>query len=186
MKNKVRNKDFEYYRNLTRQILSIISRHSGQNIIIDSSKSAPRALALSKVFGKELTIIYLTRNLFDVVNSFQRKRGKMPVLPFLRSVLKDHFKFRYACRRASSKSYLFNYDHLFDQQKLNHFLAKINQNCGIDLSQEFHNTHVIAGNRMRYKATFTIERSKSKRNYNLTSTEKFMVRSAEQIRTLIY
>jgi hypothetical protein len=145
------------YKNYTLSLFEIISEFSGANIIVDSSKSANRAYALSWVFKNNLQIIYLQRNFFGIVNSFKRKRGNIQLISFLINQLKHHIKLKYIKLISGKKLINFNHEEIDQQDKLDALLNELNIQQKISVSSFFYNYHLIAGNRMRYNHSFKIK-----------------------------
>ncbi len=81
-----RRKVDQYVRRAT-EVFNIVACESGKSILIDSSKYAGRALLLSRHCGHQLSIIYIRRNLGDVIRSFQRKGIEQPTKTPLQATL---------------------------------------------------------------------------------------------------
>jgi hypothetical protein len=74
LKNPAQNKEFQEYARLTRALMEVIAEVSGKPYIFDTSKSAGRGLALSKVDGINVAYVHLIRNgLAFIVSSTKRK-----------------------------------------------------------------------------------------------------------------
>lgn len=75
-------KDFEVYRKFQKSLFAAIwetaKEKFNKEIIIDSSKYPVRAYFLSKVFGKNISFIFIQRNPLAVVDSFQVKNIEQP------------------------------------------------------------------------------------------------------------
>jgi hypothetical protein len=168
------DKDINSYITLTHKLFEIIGEVSGKNIIIDSSKVPVRALLLSRTFKNNFSVVYLRRNLFDVVKSYQRKRGEFPLKPFLKASLKSHFKSLYVISAIKKKSYGFNYEDIFEQDKLNRITQKLGYSTAINVKDTFKNEHVIAGNRLRFKKEFKLEAA-IPGDYNFKFTDKLLI-----------
>lgn len=184
LKNKLQADSMEKYKAYTLKLYSIIGETANVNVIIDSSKSPARAYALSKIYSKDLTIILITRNLKDVIKSYQRKRGKIRILPFLISQIKEHLKFTYVKKRSNCKTYRINYRHLFSKKKMNELLSKIDMKNSFRVEDKILNRHVIAGNRLRYKPTFYLQETETQSS-SLKVIEKIWINIAELIRKII-
>ena len=77
-----RKRLFNIYTNYQKKIFCNVSKLALQQynktIISDSSKYPMRALQLSKIFGSNVSFIYIKRNPFAVVKSFQKKDIEQP------------------------------------------------------------------------------------------------------------
>lgn len=74
LKNLAQNREFQEYARLTRTLMETIAEVSGKPYIFDTSKSAGRGLALSKIDGLNVAYIHLIRNGYAfIVSSTKRK-----------------------------------------------------------------------------------------------------------------
>lgn len=77
LNNTAKNNEFQEYARLTRTLMEAIMEVSGKPFIFDTSKSAGRALALSRVAGINVAYVHLIRNGFAfIVSSTKRKFKK--------------------------------------------------------------------------------------------------------------
>lgn len=77
--NKVKLSEFSNYQlSLFAAIGEIAGRDFDKDIIVDSSKYPMRALRLSRIFGDDISFIYLRRNPVAVVESFQKRDVEQP------------------------------------------------------------------------------------------------------------
>lgn len=65
-------RDIQYYRKRNLDLLDAIRRVTGHSIVLDSSKYAGRALALSGILQSDLKVICLTRSPAGIMASFQK------------------------------------------------------------------------------------------------------------------
>lgn len=182
-KDKYSKDDFNLYKKTTQHFFEIISQTSGKPILIDSSKSPKRGLALKKVFGQKIVIIYLIKDLRSVTQSFQRKRGRFPVIPFLKSTIKSHFKFVLMLRKAKNNYAIFSYNEMFSQENFNKLIQKTGIKESVNINEPINNQHIIAGNRLRYQNKFFLEKPPEKK-YNFSRFEVLCIQIADKLRLI--
>lgn len=168
--NKPNNEKYKQLQEITDRIYKVISEFSGSEIIIDSSKSPNRAYLLSKIYGKNLFIIYLKRDFKGVVNSYIKKRGDFNFNKFVVSLFKEHIKNKYVKLKSKSNFYYFNYEGLTNQTKVNNLIKKLKIDSTIDIKTELFNHHVMAGNRLRYQKSFHLKPNTNKYSYSFYQT----------------
>jgi len=149
------------YRLLNRQLLHIIREKTGCNVVLDSSKYAGRALALTRIVGAEMKIICLTRSPAGLMSSFQRvnkdeqlPKGTMAALAYYLATLASLWMGSLLIGRR--QVYRLRYKSLIaDPQGV---LQDIAQWSGIDLTEpqqrlgqqkSFDVGHLVTGNRLR-------------------------------------
>lgn len=64
-------REFARYAGYTRELFSAIADHSGAEVIVDSSKSPARALAIARVAGIDLRLLHLVRDVRGVAYSLR-------------------------------------------------------------------------------------------------------------------
>lgn len=76
------SKHFKLYADYQKSLISYICKYAtenfGKKVIIDSSKYPLRGFFLSKIFGGDISYIYIQRNPLAVVESFQKKDVEQP------------------------------------------------------------------------------------------------------------
>lgn len=160
--------DWRRYVDQTAALFDAISKVSGADVIIDSSKSQVRALSLSQVRGLDLRVIHLVRDVRGVVRSLNRAWESNPaggIVEPLAAIKPSTVARRWAesnfgatrVRRAlGERAMLVRYEDVtscpdatlervgaFAEISLSEVLSKIRHR------QEFESGHQIAGNRVR-------------------------------------
>ena len=74
----IENPRFARYAEYTRSLFDAIADLSGAEVIVDSSKSPARALALSRVFGIEVRMLHLVRDVRGVAYSLRKLQSAKP------------------------------------------------------------------------------------------------------------
>lgn len=166
---KMRPRDFFRYLSLLGGLYQAVSRVSGKDIIVDSSKQIHRAYALSRVAGIDLTLIHLIRDGRGYVLSMKKtfvkddRKGVQKDLPsqtVFDSTLKwviQNFKCEVAKRLTPAHARLTSrYEDLLTQPDIE--LSRIGKAVGFDPEElikivlirgEVVPGHQIAGNRVR-------------------------------------
>lgn len=140
------------YKLFASALFEILSQYSESELVIDSSKSPSRALALSKVFIDKMIIIHLKRQTNGVIYSFHRKYDKLRIRPFLWNLIKEHMKIIYALRNSDAEKIKVLYETIFEKDKVQYLFDKIGITTDFAADDPIYNTHVIAGNRLRYQS----------------------------------
>ncbi len=167
IKGAAGNPEFQEYARLTRALVESIVEVSGKPYLIDTSKSAGRALALSKVEGLNLAYIHLVRGgLPFIVSSMKRKfkqwqsHGHSPASFVFQFSLKWLFT-NLAAERVARRTQLPTAK-IFYEQMMNDpaaTLTEAGKALGLDLSAlaqqvasgapiEFH--HCVDGSKIRW------------------------------------
>ena len=184
LKRKPKQEHWSLYVLMTKKLMRCIAEVSGKEVIVDSSKSPARAYALSQVFTGDMLILLLTRDATGVVNSYRRKRGAFPLVPFLFQQLKEHAKFVYVLLRSKSHSERIRYEDLFSQKKMNALLSNMKMDASLNISRPMQNQHVIAGNRFRFQPSFSLQRGESKK-VRLPFWDRFLCWLLDIVRRLV-
>lgn len=146
-----------------------IAEVSGKSIIVDSSKTPGRALALSQIQGIDLSLLHLVRDGRGVAWSLQKSYAKDPARGIQRplkgrTVSRSAFAWRVIntlteramARVPRDKRLTLRYEDLVTEP--DEALHRIGQTVGVDMSglseaikegSEFSVGHTIAGNRIR-------------------------------------
>lgn len=185
LKKRRKIKELPDYIVLTRLLFQLISGQANKQIIVDSSKSPGRALALSLTFKKQMKIIYLKKNYKGVLSSFKRKKKnyKLSTIKFQYYLLREHYKFLYTLLISKSSHIKFSYNNIFSHKKVLQLFSKLGISNAVSINSELKNYHVIAGNRMRYNNRFMIE-DKKKNNVELYLFESLLAGIANFIRNI--
>lgn len=146
------------YGDFQRTLFESIEKHYPHHTFIDSSKYVSRGLQLNKVFKRDFKIVFMTRDVRGVINSFKKnvQTSKTPLSTIIYYNLINGFALLSSWFLGKKKVYRFKYEDLVikpDQilpelsQFLNGSLADVQE----DLKQNkaFTMPHIIAGNRMR-------------------------------------
>lgn len=184
LRRKTVEKDFVEYSKITKKLFEIISTVSGKRIIIDSSKSPGRGLALSKVFFKEFHFVLIKRSLFEVIESFQRKRKSLNIYRFVYLLVREHLKLVYTIYISNSEFVRFDFKNLNVQSKVNLLLSRLNIDSKINLNDKIYNYHVIAGNRLRYQRFFYINPGEYEIKIKLSILQEIWILFGELIRKI--
>ncbi|HSN18144.1 MAG TPA: sulfotransferase [Gammaproteobacteria bacterium] len=104
----VENPRFARYAEYTRSLFDAIADLSGAEVIVDSSKSPARALALSRVPGIDLRMLHLVRDVRGVTYSLHKVRSRKASA--VRVGLRDNLRFvgtwaliNYCCERVRAR-----------------------------------------------------------------------------------
>jgi hypothetical protein len=152
--------DMESYQRFNSNLLSAIREESGADVIIDSSKFAGRALALSRLPDIELCVICLTRSPEGLMASFrkpnkdeQRPKAPWAVFFYYATVV---VLLRVASVLLRKKIVFLRYEDLIGDGWRS--LEKIGQAFRVDFSapiermktnSDFEVGHIVTGNRLR-------------------------------------
>lgn len=158
--NPLYAKDLNDYLSYNENLLNAIKKVSRKNIVIDSSKYAARALALSECNNIDLSIIWLTRSPKGLIDSFGKinKNEQPPKKPW--AVVLYYFYVSISSlivqKKNKKKVIRVRYEKLLKDPELE--LFRIGEKCEINLSsvvqkiknnQIFDTEHLITGNRLR-------------------------------------
>lgn len=148
------------YLQFNSNLLSAIRETSGADVIIDSSKFAGRALALSRLSDFELCVICLTRSPEGLMSSFrkpnrdeQRPKAPWAVFVYYAAVI---VLLRVASILLRKRILFLRYEDLVGDGRSS--LERIGQTFGVDLSapierirtnDDFEVGHIVTGNRLR-------------------------------------
>lgn len=158
------------YNEIQHKLMTRISKLTGSDVIIDSSKSPTRALLLKKTFGPSMNIIYLRRNFMDVVRSFRKKDVEQASRSFFSSTM-YYVTINIACLLArllhyKSTVYL-SYNSLLKYPQIE--LKRIEKELNIDLansisliekSNSLKINSIFDGNRIREKSSVAFVKKK--------------------------
>jgi hypothetical protein len=148
------------YRGINQQLFQALESVSGNSIIVDSSKYAGRALALSKLFPGRVKILCVTRSPQGLLNAFQNKKTLEQKPKNLIGILAYYVYVLICCRIVSMyvgrNVYQIRYDDLVADPI--GVIKGIESWSGLDLSRAlskisqgdfFEVGHIITGNRLR-------------------------------------
>lgn len=156
----VSRRDWELYQKFNLRLLQTIHDISNGAVIVDSSKYAGRALALSRIEEIELSVICLTRSPEGLMDSFQKpnKEEQHPKKPW--SVFRYYafviFSLRIALFRLKGNAYPLKYETLVSHPEI--AIGEIGEVCNVRLDDvvarikskdEFRIGHLVTGNRLR-------------------------------------
>ncbi|HEY3779356.1 MAG TPA: sulfotransferase [Rhizomicrobium sp.] len=152
----------------TTSLLEIVKKCSGKSVVLDSSKSPLRALALSKIDDLDLSVVHLVRDVRGVALSRSRNWSADPqrgiAAPQIgRSLsftaldwLRENVRANQVRSMLGERCILVRYEDFVDRplQTLTRVGALLNINMsklgkGSDKDHELKSGHQIAGNRMR-------------------------------------
>ena len=178
-------KDLSLYRYYNKNFLDAIKIVSGKRIIIDSSKYAARALALSECDQIDLSIVWLTRSPAGLMDSFRKQNNdeQLPKSPWgvVRYYIFVSMSTFIASIRLKEKVVHLRYEDLLNDPKFE--LCRISDKCGVNLdsviqlieAEEALNVgHLVTGNRLRKSKQIKFYR-KSKKVNNYSSVFKIPV-----------
>jgi len=148
------------YRDVNQQLFQAVESVSVNSVVVDSSKYAGRALALSKVFPGKVWVICLTRSPAGIISSFQKTDAAEQKPKSLFSIVVYYLYvitcLRVVAWRLGARVLQMKYEQLLADPRGT--LAKIEKWCGFDLSSVrqkleedawFKVGHIITGNRLR-------------------------------------
>ncbi len=148
------------YSEINELLFRTVGQVTGSNVVVDSSKYAGRALALSKVFPEKIRVICLTRSPAGILHAFQKqhKFEQKPKSTF--ATLVYYLYVMLCCRIVMSslgkRAYLLKYEDLTRDPVS--ALKGIQEWSGYDLGQvqdliktekELSVGHIVTGNRLR-------------------------------------
>ena len=153
-------REWERYTAYNRKLLQALHEISGAAIIVDSSKYAGRALALSKMPGIDLSVICLTRSPEGLMSSFQKpnKEEQRPKNPWavFRYYVFVMISLRMALKRLGGRTARLRFEDLIadpvaatsetgekGEVIVDDVVGKLNRNEGFEVG------HLITGNRLR-------------------------------------
>lgn len=181
------------YSTLTSALFTAIQKVSGVDIVVDSSKSPVRALALSEIGDLELHVIHLVRDVRGVVYSLNKawepdpKAGIVAPLAAMRpSVVarrwaETNFSSNRVRHRLGERTMLVRYEDLVGAPEAT--LERIGGFTGLNLSdvatkvrhgEQFQPGHQIAGNRLRMKSTIRLNPD-VRWQHELSSLKKYWI-----------
>jgi len=158
--------DWQRYQQYNLKLLRAIQQVTGAKVIVDSSKYAGRALALSRMQEIDLCVICLTRSPAGLMAAFQKpnineQRPKRPV-----AVLLYYFialiSLRLAAMRMKPGVFFLSYEEFATDPVQS--LTEIASRAGLDLSDvctslsdagAFNVGHIVTGNRVRKQGAVT-------------------------------
>ena len=166
--NFVSPKKMSDYHGVIQRFFEAIKEASGQNIVVDSSKYAGRALALSRIFPGKVKIICVTRSPYGLLKAFQKNdAGEQKPKSLLATLIYDTYVLlccRLVLLRTKNKTCHIRYDDLVVDYAGT--LKKIEKGLSLDLSavkdkikrQDFLEVgHIVTGNRLRKKGSVRFE-----------------------------
>jgi len=150
------------YRNVNQLLFQSIRSVSGGSAIIDSSKYAGRALALSKAFPGKVWVICLTRSPVGIIASFQKTNADEQKPKSLFSTISYYlyvlFCLRVVLSHLGPRVLKLQYEEMIANPVKT--LERIEKWCGFDFSLAcqkleegawFDIGHIVTGNRLRRK-----------------------------------
>ncbi len=158
------------YREVNKAVLENLSRVTGAHTIVDSSKYAGRALALSRAYRDKVWVIALTRSPEGILSAFRKDN---PVEQKSKSLTGAMLYYLYVATATRLTASILGKRALcigFEQLAANpvETLARIERWCGLDLSaararlareESFDTGHIVTGNRLRKAATVRFDPS---------------------------
>ena len=154
--------ELNLYKDLNCELLKEIQKSTGAETVIDSSKYAGRALALSRILEDRLHVICLTRSPEGLMESFQKQnkdeqKSKSPL-----SVVVYYFislaSLRVVSMLLRDRVHHVRYETLVEDPV--DVLESIGEKSGVDFSstcqilqddESFDVGHLVTGNRLRFK-----------------------------------
>jgi len=152
-----------------------------QTIISDSSKYPGRALTLSKIFGRNMMVLYIKRDPVAVSKSFQKKNIEQNSKGYLQSivyyfiinllctVVYNKLTKKHICETVTYESFIQD-----PSRTLKRLESKLNLKFGnviqmIDNNQELQVGYLFDGNRIRLKETIKLKKEFPKQEANFTN-----------------
>ena len=189
--NSFNKKDVTAYNKANKVLFDGASELTNCEWIVDSSKYASRAVALSRIFPGQVKIICLTRSPLGLINAFKRTDADEQKPKNLFSVFLYYSFVLGCCRIATIAAGRKNCSIVaFERLVADHdsVLKKIEYDCGIDLDVirkkieydeflEIH--HILTGNRLRKKGKI-----KFKKNQKVNKPMNFLERATASIMTV--
>jgi hypothetical protein len=135
------NADYKIYADYQQSLFDALHNKAtsdyNKNILLDSSKYPLRAFFLSKIFGQSISFIYIKRNPFSTIESFQKKDVEQPSKSRIAAniyLLGVNSLARYILKklRHTNKISIINYEELLSAPKI--VLQKIEKDLTLDLS----------------------------------------------------
>lgn len=158
----ISGRDWKRYKDYNLRLLKALHDISGAAVIVDSSKYAGRALALSRMPEIDLSVICLTRSPEGLMTSFQKpnKEEQRPKKPWavFRYYAFVMLSLRIAVVRLKDKCFMLQYEDLIVNPGSK--LEDISKVCGINLDsvnerieheESFQTGHLVTANRLRNK-----------------------------------
>ena len=150
------------YRSLNRRLLDAVAEVTGARVIIDSSKYAGRALALSQCFPERVRVLNVTRSPAGLLGAFRKPRRDEQKQKSMVGALLYHgyvlMSLNAARRRLGPRSLDVRYDDLVSdpiatirrvgewwKRDVSVTLRKL------ELGELFDVGHIVTGNRLRYQ-----------------------------------
>jgi hypothetical protein len=168
--NLVPKRKMRLYKEFNLRLFNAIQATSGKKIIIDSSKYAGRALALSNIFPGKIKVLCMTRSPRGLLKAFQNKDTREQEPKSLLGTLLYYFYVLLSCRLVSLRTggglFQIKYDDLASRPAAT--LKAIENWSGLDLSQAkamidqdefFEIGHIVTGNRLRLKGKIRFQPS---------------------------
>lgn len=157
----------ELYARYQNVLIDALRRASGQVTVIDSSKYAGRALALHRLFGPRMKVIWLVRRPAGILHSLRKpNRDEQRPKPLVRAVLYVAYVMvccRLARARLGDDCRVLHYEDLLSDPGPT--LKALTQWTGLDFNAvatravqgaSFDPGHVITGNRLRLQKTIRL------------------------------
>ncbi len=181
----ISNRDWERYRIFNRRLLNALRQVSATEVIVDSSKYAGRALALSRLNEIELSVVCLTRSPEGLMTSFrkpnkdeQRPKNPWAVFRYYAFVM---LSLRLVAARLKQKVLVQRYEDIVSKpaSQLNEIANSFRLDLSsvvqaIENSESFGVGHLVTGNRLRKSKDVRLLRSED-RELRSGTTEKLSI-----------
>lgn len=166
----ISGRDWKRYKDYNLRLLKVLHDISGAAVIVDSSKYAGRALALSRMPEIDLSVICLTRSPEGLMTSFQKpnKEEQRPKKPWavFRYYAFVMFSLRIATWRLKDRVLAMKYeDILVDPRARLTAIAKLSNDVKLDSvierieqGEAFEVGHLVTGNRLRNNRQMRLNR----------------------------
>ena len=188
-------KTLQRYQSVNKKLFQSVESISGASVMVDSSKYAGRALALSKSFPGKLWVICMTRSPAGLVASFQRNDTDEQKAKSLPATMTYYFYVMSCLKivrwRLGPRVLLLRFESLLsDPQRA---LVRIEKWCGINLSSArqklkenawFDVGHIVTGNRLRKQGRIRLSPHVADANINGWSSH-FSARIMDAYRLLL-
>lgn len=173
-------KDKKRYQEYVNTFFDILFQSIHQNVVVDSSKYAGRALGLLRCLKYDLFIIYVVRDPVRVVRSFAKKNVEQLPKKYLMANI-YYFLINFLCRivifmAGKSHVYTLKYENFLADPASE--LENIQNASGIDLQKsiqtarkegEFEVGFLFEGNRIRLQKKIQLQKERSKKKMDFKS-----------------
>ncbi|MGN7614073.1 sulfotransferase [Magnetococcales bacterium HHB-1] len=172
------------YSTFNSALLEAIQKNTGASVIIDSSKYAGRALALSELVKADLSVICLTRAPVGLIHSFQKQneQGNKSLFATMIYYMLVLFSLRLVSFRLKKPVCFVRFEELINhpQQTLNRIATWAQMDLShlqsaVEEEKPLNVGHIITGNRMRKKGKITFNPAIKTRKQQLSFKEHLVV-----------